>query len=116
MAKAKRSPRNLDPTPAAPSDGTVRVTLSKPVPAHGNDVSELVFREPLGSDMARCGNPVKLDFTSDPPEISHDEAKMSRMLSALASVPPSTIGALSGADWLECAWTITPFFIPGATR
>jgi hypothetical protein len=91
------------------------VPLAKKVPAHGETIDTLTFREPLGSDIAKYGNPVKINFTVDPPDISFDEVKMTRMLSALASVPESTIGALTASDWNVCAWSITGFFLPAGT-
>ena len=98
-------------TPSTP-DSKVRVPLSRAVPAHGEDVLELVFREPRGADIARCGNPVKINFAAEPPDLSFDEAKMSRMMSALASVPESTIGLLTASDWMNCAWQVAGFFVP----
>ncbi|MCX5496434.1 phage tail assembly protein [Kaistia dalseonensis] len=97
-----------------PSDNKIRVPLSRAIPAHGEQISELVFREPSGLDIARCGNPVKLNFAYDPPEVTFDEPKMARMMSMLGDVPASTIEKLTGSDWNACAWMLSGFFIPGA--
>lgn len=86
--------------------------LSRPVQAHGEDVSELSFREPTGSDIIAVGNPVVIDMASDPPKISHDERKLAAMLARLAEVPPSTIGKMAPQDFVGAGWLITPFFVP----
>lgn len=97
-------------------DGKVRVPLSKPIPAHGEDVTELVFREPNGADIARCGNPVLINpATVSIEDVRFDEPKMNRMMAALAGVPLSTIEKLPGGDWQICAWTVAGFFLPTVT-
>lgn len=95
-------------------DGSIRVKLSRPTKAFGEVVSALVFRQPTGRDIRSFGNPVIIDFASEPARLSFDEAKMSRMLSALSGVPSSTIDSLSGGDWNACAWGISGFFVPSA--
>lgn len=93
----------------------IRISLTRPVPAHGEEIAELSFREPTGGDIARCGNPVKFNFSADPPEISFDEAKMAKMLSLLAGVPESSIARLTAADWMTSAYSVAGFFFPGST-
>jgi hypothetical protein len=88
------------------------IELTRPIEAHGQQVSKLVFREPTGRDLLNVGNPVVFDPISDPPKVMHDERRMNAMLSLLANVPPSSILALSPRDWITCAWGITPFFMP----
>jgi hypothetical protein len=86
--------------------------LTRPIEAHGQTVTTLVFREPTARDLLSIGNPVIFDPISDPPKIMHDEKRMNQMLSALAGVPPSAIANLTTRDFITCAWGVTPFFVP----
>jgi hypothetical protein len=86
--------------------------LQRPIEAHGNTLTVLVFREPTARDLLSIGNPVIFDPISDPPKIMHDEKRMNAMLSALAGVPPSSIASLTTRDFITCAWGVTPFFVP----
>ncbi len=85
------------------------IPLSKPIMAHGEERTELSFREPTGADLAACGMPVKLSESFD---VEFDTKKMAAMLAALSGVPPSSIGQLKSVDWTTCAWAITDFFVP----
>ncbi len=100
---------------APPSDGKIRVPLSKPIEAHGESLAALAFREPNGGDIARCGNPVKFNLAAADPEPSFDEAKMTAMMAALAGVPPSSIALMTSRDWMTCAWVLADFFAPDLT-
>lgn len=100
-------------SPAA--DGKIRVPLSKPVTAHGEEVRELAFREPTGADVVRCGVPARFEFGAEIVEPVFDAPKMAAMLAVLADVPPSTIGQLTANDWTTCAWSVARFFIPDVT-
>lgn len=100
----------------APASDDLTLTLSRPIPAHGEMISVLTFREPTGGDILQVGNPVIVDMASDPPRVTHDERKMTAMLSRLASVPPSSIAKLGPNEWVEAAWIITPFFMPRPGR
>jgi hypothetical protein len=86
--------------------------LTRPIEAHGQQITKHVFREPTGRDLLNVGNPVVFDPISDPPKVVHDERRMNAMLSLLAGVPPSSVLMLTPRDWITCAWGITPFFMP----
>ena len=98
------------------ADDKVSITLRQPIPAHGEDVTELSFRTPTSQDIIDIGSPVKLDMASDPPGVSHDERRMAQMMARLAAVPPSSIAKLHHSDFLEAEWLLTPFFIPRPGR
>lgn len=103
-----------DVTPSAsdPAARKLNVPLMSPVPAHGGEIVELSFREPTGLDITTIGNPLKIDFGSNPPAVTFDAPVMTAMLAQLAGVPPSTINKLSGRDWVTCAWAASVFFVP----
>jgi len=92
-----------------------KITLIKAVTANGEEVKELVFREPTGADIERVGNPVSVDFAQDPPKISY-ERSMSAMIAALAEIPPSTVKQMNARDWENAALVITNFFLPDLSR
>ena len=69
-------------------------------------------REPTAGDIERCGNPVLVDWTADPPKISYDAKSMTQMMATLAVVPPSTIRQMHPRDWETIALRLCPFFLP----
>ncbi|MEY9179721.1 hypothetical protein ABIA41_001156 [Bradyrhizobium sp. USDA 313] len=101
--------------PAAPDDNRIRVVLDKPVIAHGDKITELIFREPTGADIEAAGVPATIDFSVDPPRIAFNQREMSAMMVQLAAVPPSTIRSLSSQDWINSAWKLSRFFVPRLT-
>ena len=89
------------------------IKLRKSVPANGDDVMELTFREPTAGDIDRIGNPVLIDMLSgETPKISFDSKAMTQMMSLLAAVPPSTIKMMHPRDWNTAAWSLASFFLP----
>lgn len=96
----------------------ITVKLQKPVMAHGDEISELVFREPTGGDIERVGNPVNIDPWSggDRPRMTFDSKSMTQMMGLLALVPPSTIRQLHPQDWNTAAWALANFFMPDLQR
>jgi len=96
---------------AATSDLIVK--LRKPVQAHGDEITELKFREPTGGDIEAAGNPVLIDmFSGENIKLTFDEKKMTAMMARLAMVPPSTIRQLNPKDWNSAAWQLVHFFTP----
>ncbi|MGF7051892.1 hypothetical protein GGC47_001057 [Bosea sp. OAE752] len=90
----------------------VTFKLREPIPAHGEDLSELKFRAPTSQDIIDIGSPIRLDMASEPPGVEHNEKRMAQMMARLAAVPPSSITKLHHSDFLELEWLLTPFFIP----
>ena len=88
------------------------VKLRKAVPADGDEVMELTFREPTAGDIDRVGNPVMIDPFGDVPKYSFDSKMMTAMMSVLAAVPPSTIKRMHPKDWNNAAWLLLNFFTP----
>jgi hypothetical protein len=89
-----------------PAPTEYRHKLGYSIKAHGEEISELVFREPTGADIVRYGNPINLNFTMD-------SAAMEAQMVALAQVPPSTIRQLKAKDWNLIAFELSArFFAP----
>jgi hypothetical protein len=99
-------------------DGAIRVKLSRElkIPGkHGIETTDrLVFREPTAEDIELAGCPVIIDSDSrGDPKVLFDERKMNEMLARLSGIPIPFIRKMRGSDWTNCAWAITPFFVPG---
>jgi hypothetical protein len=73
------------------------------------ELNELRFREPTGSDIVRIGNPV---FITAAGEIMFDERKMTAMMAQLAGVFPPLLDAMHPQDWNSCAYRLRRFFLP----
>ena len=81
--------------------------LSKPIQAHGQEVTDLNFREPTGSDITRDGFPFKIENGG---VRVIDTQAVSRLISSLASIPPSSVGALSIVDYSRAMGEVMGFF------
>ena len=90
------------------------VRLGKPLIAHGDEVTELRFREPTAADIEACGSPVTIDFLNQAePKMVYETKAMFAMMSRLAAVPPSTIKSMRTKDWEYAALALAHrFFIP----
>jgi len=111
--EANKTDNKPEDKPAAPEKTEVTVALRKPIQANGETVTSLTFREPTAADIERCGNPVSIDFFSgESPRLSFDAAAMTKMMSTLAAIPPSSVRSMNTRDWNSAAWALTPFFLP----
>ena len=102
-------------------DGAVRVTLSRElkVPAKSgiSTTMQLTFREPTAEDIEIAGCPVNIDTDSrGEPKVVFDEVKMNAMLARLSNIPLPFVRRMRAVDWQNCAWAISPFFVPGALK
>lgn len=90
------------------------IKLRNKIIANGDEVDELVFREPTAADIERVGNPVNIDMSSASGDVkvTFDSKAMTQMMSTLAAVPPSTIRQMKTKDWNSAAWSLASFFIP----
>ena len=87
-----RDPRELDFPYEFP--------LSKPVPAHGEDVQVLVLQEPTGEHVLKFGLLEGLDASQFEP-----------LVMALAGVPSSTIKKIPARDVLRLGTVLSRFFV-----
>lgn len=98
----------------SPDSDFIMVTLSAPIKSYGEDVSVIKMRKPNGADLLRVGNPVIFDPISEPPQITHNMARMQQMIARLANIPSGSLEKMTTQDWVSCAWAVTPFFMPMA--
>ena len=80
-------------------NGFFEFELRSPIPADGDETKTLKLRKPTTADIMEAGDPVEVDFASDPPTYRIDDRKMGRMLSRMADLPPSSIGKLDPQDY-----------------
>ncbi len=87
--------------------------LSKPIEAHGEQVTILRWREPTGFDIEKAGNPIVVETSpgGDRLRVTFDEKKMSAMISQLSKVPPHSVRSLVARDWNAVAFKVFRFFM-----
>lgn len=89
----------------------VTVQLSKLVKAHGEDITELVLREPTVSDTLDLGMPMAIESDGEGGNtIVFRTAVLAKYAVRLAGVPMGTIKALSMGDWLAVQGAVQGFF------
>lgn len=92
----------------------ITVQLSKPIKAHGDEVSELTFREPAVKDRNELGIPFLFVQSNDGGTGTEvRQFVISRYISRLASIPMTSVEALSMSDFDLCMATILGFFGKG---
>lgn len=91
------------------------VQLSKPIKAHGVEVSELELREPTTEDVIELGLPTLIipgaDGQSTGVEIR--QPVIARYVSRLAAIPLGSVKALSLKDFSLCTAAVMGFFGQG---
>jgi len=88
----------------------MKITLTKPVTAHGEEVTELDLREPTARDVQDLGFPY-IVIISDGGEAIQLQAKtIGKYASRLGGVPPSTIDLMSAADLSALSGAVMGFF------
>lgn len=75
----------------------------------GEEIRELMFREPNGGDINRYGNPVRIDQQGD---AIIDERKMTLIMAALSGVLSPLLERMDPRDWNSCAYRLRNFFLP----
>jgi Phage tail assembly chaperone proteins, E, or 41 or 14 len=114
--KPAAPPPELEPSPAElpPLDmdaWPIKVKLLyKPIKNNkGEEVREILLREPKASDINRYGNPVRINNDN---EIVIDERKMTYMMAALSEILPPFIETMDPRDWNSVAYRLRRFFLP----
>ena len=88
------------------------VPLNKPVKAHGEEVSELILREPVTKDVIELGLPTLIVPGADGKSVGIElrQGVISRYVSRLAQIPMSSVEALSLSDFSACSAVVMGFF------
>lgn len=103
----EEEPRPAPATPPVAAPGEpYKFKLSNKIKAHGEEIEELVFRDPTGKDIINYGSPIRLDLTVD-------EQAMRAHIVALANVPPSTVDQMTARDYQTLKFALAGrFFVP----
>jgi hypothetical protein len=85
-----------------------KLTLSKPITAHGQTISHLEFRAPSGEDILEIGAP---PFIIDKKERTHiDFAVTGDYIVRLAEIPPSSVKLMAPIDLMAAFGVVAGFF------
>lgn len=88
---------------------TVKLDLKRPITIAGETISALEFAEPTGKDLRECGMPYSIS-TDGKASVIFDTGAVSKLVSRLAKVPPSTVDRLAPVDYMACEAIIMGFF------
>ena len=88
------------------------VPLSKPITAHGEEVSELNFREPTTKDIIELGLPTLIipSVDGESTGIEIRQPVIARYVSRLAAIPKGSVEAMAPKDFSLCTAAVMGFF------
>lgn len=85
-----------------------KITLTKPIKAHNDEVTELTFRPMTGEDLIEIG---AAPFQVDQKERTHmDFGILALYIARLANIPPSSVKMMAPADLLQSFGVVSGFF------
>lgn len=88
------------------------VALKRPIKAHGDEVTTLVFREPAGDDIIACGYPLQMSGDGQG-TFTPLAGVIAKYIARLGNIPPSSVKSMSAPDFNACMMAILPFFGEG---
>ena len=93
----------------------MKYTLSKPITAHGNEISEIEMREPSTKDVRELGYP----FSATPGANGEADLKLfpdiaAKHISRLAAIPMSSVDQIHPGDFLLIHTELCGFFGQGS--
>jgi len=91
----------------------MKVTLSKAISAHGEDVTELDMREPTAEDVMELGFPYLVVQSDDGQGVELRPKVAGRYISRLAKIPMSSVKQLTVGDLSKFQGLIMGFFGQG---
>lgn len=86
----------------------IPVTLSKPVQAHGEDISVVELQDPSFEQIQKLGTPVSLDGNGN---FTINTQVALKYIPELAGIPPSSLKNLSAYDLNNLCWAVWRFFM-----
>ena len=92
------------------------IQLSRPITAHGEETSELNFREPTVKDIRQIGLPQRLVPSTDGESVSVEVRAdiVGQYIARLAAIPLSSVDQLAIRDFNACMGVVMGFFNGGA--
>lgn len=94
---------------------SVTVKLSKPLTAHGEEVTEITLRQPIADDVMQIGVPQLLIPSADGESVGIEvRAKLiGQYITRLGSIPPSSVKQMALGDFQRCQAVVMSFFAEG---
>jgi len=94
---------------------TVTVQLKKPVTAHGQEITEIILREPTTSDIMEEGLPTLLIPSADGTSVGIEirTKVVGRYIMRLGDIPMPSVKALSRGDFNRAQNAVMGFFADG---
>lgn len=94
------------------------LTLSKPIEAHGQEITELTFRDGTTQDIISCGYPATFYLDEDDSSVSEvkiNQHAVAKLIVNLAGIPKSSMLSLAPQDFMAAGELVMGFFgVPGA--
>lgn len=84
----------------------MKIPLSKPIQAHGQEVHEIDLREPDGGDVMECGYPLTIGDGEARPNADI----VGKLIVRLGGIPLSSVKQLSARDFQACLGGVLSFF------
>ena len=75
----------------------------------GEEIKEIILREPRAGDINRYGNPIRVNQDND---VVIDERKMTYIIGALSDILVPFIEQMDTRDWNSVAYRLRRFFLP----
>lgn len=90
----------------------MKVTLSTPIQAHGEEVTELDLREPTAEDVIALGYPYLIIISGDDDSQAMEIRPkiIARYIAKLAGIPPSAINKVTPGDFSRLTGAVMGFF------
>lgn len=88
----------------------MKIKLTKPIKAHGEEVSELELKEPTGRDVQDIGFPYLILIVGDEQALQIQVKTVGKYVSKLAGIPPSSVDQLSAGDLNTLTGAVMSFF------
>lgn len=91
------------------------IPLSKPITAHGAQVSEITLRDPEPEDVMALGMPQLMIPSADGTTVGIEvRSKIcGAYISRLAGIPPSSVKQMTLPDFMRCQNAVMGFFNSG---
>lgn len=91
--------------------GMAKITFSKPIKAHGEDVTEVELREMTGDDVMEIGFPYLIIIGDDDEQAMQLRPKViAKYVSKLGGIPPSSLKGISPVDFNGMTGVVMGFF------
>ena len=92
-------------------DGPFKRVLKKPVIAHGQEITEIVLREPDGKEITEIGLPTLVVISAEGSAGAEVRTKViAKYIAKLGGVPPSTVDKLHRLDFQALTAGVMQFF------